>query len=148
LDPGQIANGIGILVMVFSLVLMTGWRYEGAKPLAATLGVGSVSGILMALTSLGNPPVMIYLLSGNDPAATNRANFTGYFAITLIALIAMMTLSGLMEWIAVTTAAALLPLFMISAWIGSRLFRKSGEALYRRVALAILFCAGLYSLFL
>ncbi len=148
LDPGQIAIGIGMLVMLFSLVLMTGWRYGGPKPLLATLGVGSASGILMALTSLGNPPVMVYLLSSHDPAATNRANFTGYFAITLVALIVVMTGSGLIGWSATLTAAALLPVFMISAWIGSRLFRKSSEALYRRLALGILFCAGLYSLFL
>ena len=148
LDPGQIANGIALLVILFSLVLMTGWRYRGPKPLLATLFVGSTSGVLMALTSLGNPPVMLYLLSGSDGAATNRANFTGYFAITLVALIAMMTVSGLMKWSAVWTVAALLPAFMIAAWIGSRLFRKSSESLYRRLALGILFCAGVYSLFL
>ncbi|MDH3581043.1 MAG: sulfite exporter TauE/SafE family protein [Hyphomicrobiales bacterium] len=146
LDPKQIATGIAALVMLFAAVLMTGWRYEGPKPLWATLGVGSVSGVLMALTSLGNPPVMLYLLSSRDPAATNRANFTGYFAITLIALIAMMTLSGLIGWNAVTMLAALLPVFMIFAWIGSRLFRQSSELIYRRVALGILFCAGLYNL--
>ncbi len=146
LDPSLIGTGVAGLVTVFSLVLMTGWRYAGPKPLVATLGVGSLSGLLMALTSLGNPPVMLYLLSSHDDAATNRANFTGYFAITLLALIALMTLAGLIEWSVVTTVAALLPVFMVAAWIGSRLFRKANEALYRRIALGILFCAGLYGL--
>lgn len=144
LDSGSIAIGIGILVMVFSALLMSGWRYQGEKPLWATLGVGGFSGVLMALTSLGNPPVMLYLLSSRDNATTNRANFTGYFAVTLCALIIQMTIAGLIGWSALKTAALLLPPFMLCAWIGSRLFRKSNEALYRRIALGILFCAGLY----
>lgn len=146
LDPEVIARMIAIVVLVFSIVLMVGWRYDGEKKLWASLGVGAISGVLIASTSLGNPPVMVYLLSGRDAAATNRANFTAYFAVTLIALIAMMTLAGLINRHAVVTAATLLPEFMVAAWIGSRLFRKSSESLYRCVALGLLFCVGLYGL--
>ena len=146
LDPALLVRGIAIVVIVFSLVLMVGWRYEGEKKLWASVGVGAVSGVLIASTSLGNPPVMVYLLSGRDAAATNRANFTGYFAVTLVVLIAMMALAGLIDRDALVTAAMLLPVFMLGAWVGSRLFRKSSEALYRRVALGLLFCVGLYGL--
>ena len=146
LDPEVIARMIAVVVLVFSIVLMVGWRYDGEKKLWASLGVGAISGVLIASTSLGNPPVMVYLLSGRDRAAINRANFTGYFAVTLIALIAMMTFAGLIDRHAVVTAATLLPAFMVAAWIGSRLFRKSSESLYRRVALGLLFCVGLYGL--
>ena len=102
--------------------------------------------MLIASPSLGNPPVMLYLLSSRDRAATNRANFTGYFAITLATLILWMSVTGLLAWPAVRQAALLLPPFMLTAWVGSRLFRKSSEALYRRVAFALLIFAGLYGL--
>lgn len=146
LEPDTVARGIALLVLVFSVVLMAGWRYHGQKRLATTLGVGVISGVLIALTSLGNPPVMLYLLSSQDHAARNRANFTGYFAITLLTLILWMTIVGLIEWQAVQHAAILILPFMVAVWIGSRLFRKSNEKMYRRVALGILFCAGLYGL--
>ena len=146
LDPDLIARGIALVVVAFSVVLMAGWRYEGGKKLWATLSVGALSGVLMASTSLGNPPVMAYLLSSQDTAATNRANFTGYFAVTLVALIAMMAVAGLIDGNAVATAAILLPVFIAGAWIGARLFRQSSETLYRRVALGLLFCVGLYGL--
>ena len=146
LDPDLIARGIALVVVAFSVLLMAGWRYEGEKKLWATLGVGALSGVLMASTSLGNPPVMAYLLSSRDAAATNRANFTGYFAVTLVALIVMMAAAGLIDGRALLTAVALLPVFMAGAWIGSRLFRRSSEALYRRVALGLLLCVGLYGL--
>ncbi len=146
LDPTLIARTIAFVVLVFSVVLMIGWRYDGAKKLWASLSIGSLSGVLMAATSLGNPPVMVYLLSSRDDAATNRANFTGYFAVTLVALIAIMAVQGLIGREALTTAALLLPVFMIATFVGSKLFRKSSEAMYRRVALGILFCIGLYGL--
>lgn len=138
--------GVALLVTVSALALLTGWRYEGDKPLAATLGVGVISGLLMALTSLGNPPVMLYLLSSRDTAATNRANFTAHFALTLAALIVMMAIGGLIGLAVIKTAAILLPGFLITIWIGSRMFSKSNEQTYRRVALGILLAAGLYGM--
>lgn len=146
LDPALISRIIALLVMLFSLALMTGWRFHGQKPLIATLAVGAVSGVLIALTSMGNPPVMLYLLSSQDQAAANRANFTGYFGITLIALISLMIATSLISRTAILTALTLLPVFMLAAWIGSRLFRQANELLYRRIALGLLFCAGLYGL--
>ena len=147
LDPALIARGIAVVVLVFSCILLTGWRYQGPKRLPATLGVGALSGTLMGSTSLGNPPVMVYLLSSQDRAEVNRANFTGYFAITLMTLLIVMFLQGLLVWRPIQLAAILLVPFMASVWIGSRLFRKSSELLYRRVALGLLMCAGLYGLF-
>ena len=146
LDPDLLGRGMALVVLAFSVLLLTGWRYDGPKRLPVTLGVGGLSGVLMAATSLGNPPVMLYLLSSRDKAARNRANFTGYFAVTLLALFAWMLATGLIGWPAVLRALLLLPAFMLAAWIGSRLFRKSSEQLYRRVALGLLVCVGLYGL--
>ena len=145
-NPSSIQFGVALLVTLSALALMTGWRYEGEKPIAATVGVGFASGFLISTTSLGNPPVMLYLLSSKDDAATNRANFTGYFALTLGALIAIMAIGGLMTFNALQTAAVLLPPFMLTTWLGSRLFDKSNERAYRTVALSILLLAGIYAL--
>ena len=146
IDPSSIQFAVSLMVAVSALVLLTGWRYQGAKPLPASVGVGMVSGTLMAMTSLGNPPVMVYLLSSKDNAATNRANFTGYFAITLVALIVLMTISGLISLKVLGLVCALLPGFLLATWVGARLFRQSNETLYRRVALGILLLAGLYGM--
>ncbi len=146
LDADHIARGVALLVLIFAVVLLIGWRYEGPKRLPMTIGVGAVSGVLIALTSLGNPPVMIYLLSSRDSAATNRANFTGYFAITLLTLILWMASTGLISGESVRRAAVLILPFLAAVWIGGRLFRQSSEALYRRIALGLLCGAGLYGL--
>lgn len=143
-DAVLMTRGIAFVVLVFVLLLMTGWQYQGKKRLGVTLVVGSVSGILIAATSLGNPPVMLYLLSSSDSAATNRANFTGYFCITLITLLSIMVARDLVVLTAVLRAAIILPVFAAAAWIGSRYFQKSNDKTYRQVALCLLLCVAVF----
>ncbi len=145
-DADLMARGIALVVLVSVLLLMTGWRYQGGKRLGITLSVGSLSGVLMAATSLGNPPVMLYLLSGSDTAATNRANFTGYFAITLITLLSMMIVRDLLVANAVVRAVIILPVFALGAWGGAHCFRKSTDKTYRLIALSLLLCVALFGI--
>ena len=111
-----------------------------------TAAVGALSGTMMAATSMGNPPVMLYMLAGPDSAARSRANVTAYFAITLAALITVMLVSGLIGLDSVVTALLLLPVYMLAAWLGSRMFRASSERLYRQIALLALVAAALIGL--
>ena len=146
MDPGVMARAMAAIVVAFAVIVMTGWRYTGERRLLPTAVVGAVSGVMMAATSLGIPPVMLYMLSGRDTAVRNRANVIAYFAVTLIMLIAFMVATHLMSWPAVWRAAMLTPGFMLTTWIGGRLFRQSSENLYRRVALVFLLGVGIFGL--
>jgi len=145
-DPQVMARCIAFIVLVFVLLLMTGWRYRGPKRLGITLAVGGISGVLIAATSMGNPPVVVYFLSGPDTAVTNRANFTGYFAATLATLLVMMTARGLIGGPTVLRTALLLPIFAGAAWLGAKYFYKSTDRRYRQVALGLLFCVAVYGI--
>ena len=145
-DAELIGRAMAAIVLVFVIVLMTGWRYRGERRTPVTLGIGALSGVLSAATALGNPPVILYLMAGQGSAAETRANMTAYFAVTFAVLLALMSARGLMSWEAVGRAGILLPLFMAAAWLGGRLFRRSGEVLYRRFALVFLAGVGLYGL--
>ena len=146
LDATLMARGIALVVLVFVLLLMTGWRYGGEKRIGPTLLVGMLSGVLIAATSLGNPPVMLYLLSGSDTAATNRANFTGYFALTLVTLVAMMLVRNLFLLNAALRAALLFPLFAAAAWRGAQYFKRSNEKAYRRLAFGFMLCVAVFGI--
>jgi uncharacterized protein len=145
-DPQIMARCIAFIVLAFVLLLMSGWRYRGPKRLSVTLGIGGISGVLAAATSMGNPPVIVYFLSGPDTAATNRANFTGYFAVTLSTLLVMMTARGLISGITVLRTALLLPVFAGAAWLGAKYFYKSTDRRYRQVALGLLLCVAVYGI--
>jgi uncharacterized protein len=145
-EPELIARFIAGIVMVFVIVLAVGWRYQGPKRLLPTLGVGGVSGALLTATSVGGPPVLLYILSGQDSARTNRANIILYFAIAEIITPIFLYLQDLFALEVVIRALALCPAYMVGAWVGSRLFRESSEQIYRRVALIFLSMIALYGI--
>ncbi len=145
-DPDLMTRLISTVVLLFVLALMTGWRYHGAKRPAITVGVGMLSGTLMGATSLGGPPVMMYLLSGPDSAQSNRANFIGFFALCLVCLLALMLWRELLLTSAVTRSVLLLPVFAVGTWVGSHYFHKSADGTYRKIALAVLLLVALFGL--
>jgi len=146
-DQDLLTRAIAGIVLVFVLIMFAGWRYHGPKRLPITMGLGAVSGTMMATTSIGGPPVLIYMLSGPDKAATNRANIIMYFAITELFLLAIITWNGLISLDAIYRAALLTPLYLLAGYLGARSFRQSSETLYRRIALTILTLIALFGLF-
>ena len=146
-DPVVLTRTVSGIVLAFVVVLLAGWRYAGAKRLPITLGLGAISGGMMATTAVGGPPVLVYMLSGPDKAATNRANIIMYFGLTGIVLLAVMAWNGLAAPASIARALLLTPVFWGFSYTGQRLFRKSGEQLYRRVAYLFLAAIGLYGLF-
>ena len=145
-DPNLLARVMAGIVLFFVIVLMTGWRYRGENKLVPILGIGAASGMLMAATSMGNPPVLLYVLSGPDSAAKSRANIIAYFAVTQGVLLMVLASMHLLSWPPVVRAGLLTPGYLLAAWIGSRLFQQSSEPLYRRAALLFLFCVAIYGL--
>jgi uncharacterized protein len=145
-DPHVLARAMALVVLFFVIVLTAGWRYQGEKRLITTLGVGAVSGTLMAATGMGNPPVLLYMLSGQENAATNRANIIAYFSITQGVLLAVLASMGMLSWPPVAKAILLTPSYVLAAWAGGRLFHQSTEGLYRRASLILLFGVARYGL--
>ncbi|HJQ61056.1 MAG TPA: sulfite exporter TauE/SafE family protein [Vineibacter sp.] len=145
-DKDLIVKAVSGIIVAFVLVMATGVSYRGPRSPAVGLAVGAVSGVMMATTSVGGPPVLMYLLAGNDPPARHRANIITYYMATQIPLIAIMFWSGLAGVGAIVRGVVLLPLMLLGAWIGHRLFDPRNERLYRTIALVILFLAGTFGL--
>lgn len=143
-DPDWLTRIVGVIVLAFVVVLLAGWRYSGPKRMPITVGLGAISGGMMATTAIGGPPVLIYMLSGPDKAVTNRANIIVYFGVTGIFLLAVMIWNGLAEPTVIVRALLLTPLFWAAGYVGQRLFRQSSEQLYRRIAFLFLAAIGLY----
>ena len=145
-DKGLIVKAVSGIIVVFVLILATGVRYHGRRSVAAGMAVGAISGVMMATTSVGGPPVLMYLLAGNDPPARHRANIITYYMATQFPLILIMFLYGLAGVGSIARGLVLLPLMLVGAGIGRLLFDPQSERLYRNVALVILFAAGAFGL--
>ncbi len=147
IDADLLTKVVASIVLVFVLVLGSGWRYKGPKKLPITLGLGAVSGTMVATTSIGGPPVLIYMLAGSDRPAAVRANIIVYFAVITAFLLVQLWYQGLLDEGTAVRCALLAPPMVVAAFLGARSFRASSETLYRRIAFAFLFCVAMIGLF-
>ncbi len=146
-DKGTIVTAVSAVIVAFVVLMWTGWKYRGRRSALAGAAVGAVSGAMMATTSVGGPPVLLYLLSGNDSPQVNRANIVTYYFLTQFLLVVIVLATGVAGWEALARAVVLFPVMVAGAWAGGRIFHGlASERLYRNVALGILFATGMFGL--
>ena len=137
-DPTIIRRAIAITVIVFAIVLLRGWRYAGRPRLATSVGLGAVSGAMLGATSIGGPPVILYLLSGPDPIETTRANLTLYVAVSSLIGVAMLWHQGVFDARAGWTSVLLAPAYYLGLVLGLRLFPRFSDTRFRQFTLVLL----------
>jgi uncharacterized membrane protein YfcA len=142
LDPIVIRRALGAVVLGFSLVLLTGWRYRGQRTQPANLLVGAVGGLLTGAAGFGGPPVILYFLAGDRPMAENRAGFISFFALTQLVAIPVFLWQGLLTWALVRHTLLLVPAYLLSTYIGAKLYHRASERLVRLIALGCLVLIG------
>nr|WP_246523103.1 sulfite exporter TauE/SafE family protein [Neoroseomonas eburnea] len=141
-DGDLLRRFIGGFVLVFGLLLMTGWRYHGSRPLPLNLAVGTMAGLLKGSTGMSGPPVILYLLAGLEDAKRHRANLIMFFSTIAIISVVPPFLGGLVDGAVWVRLAVLLPVMAASVPIGARLFHVVPEKLYRPFAMGVLMAAG------
>lgn len=148
LDPAIARKVIAGVVVMFSLMLLLGLRYSGSPRTATSIALGSLVGALLGATSVGAPPVVLYLMSGPDPVAVTRANLTLFVtAISVIGLV-MLAAAGVVTVKLWVSALALSVVFLLATWLGGKLFVRLSENSVRRLALVLMLCVSTASFFL
>ena len=137
-DPQVMRRVIAAVVIVFSLLLLRGWRYGGPQRLGTGMGLGAVSGTMVGATGMGGPPVILYLLAGSDPIEVTRANLTFYVAAISLVPLAVLWAGGMLDMRALTLAAALAPGYYLGMVLGIRLFSRFNDTRFRRFTLVFM----------
>lgn len=145
-DPVLMSRIIGGIVLLFVVLLGTGWRAKRRPGLPMTLAAGVTAGTLSGSTGIGGPPVVIYFLSGQDDARTSRANIIGYFIGSDMVALATLLLAGAVDSGQVAEALVVSPGYVLGVWLGGRLFGLASEVTFRRVALGLLICVAVLAL--
>ncbi len=137
-DPIIIRRAIAITVIVFAIVLLRGWRYAGRPRLGTSVGLGALSGAMVGATSIGGPPVILYLLSGPDSVETTRANLTLYVAVISLIAVAMLWHQGVFDAQAAWGSLLLAPAYYLGLILGLRLFPHFSDTRFRQFTLMLL----------
>ncbi len=137
-EPLVMRRAIAVTVIVFSLLLLAGWRYSGSHRLPVSLGLGAVSGTLVGATSMGGPPVILYLLAGPDRIETTRANLTFFVAAISVAGLAGLWANGVLTWQAAGLGALLAPGYYGGMVLGTHLFPRFNDRRFRQFTLLLM----------
>ena len=137
-DPQVMRRVIAAVVVVFSLLLLAGVRYAGKQRLPTALGLGALSGTMVGATSMGGPPVILYLLAGPDPIEVTRANLTWFVGGISFAGVVMLALNGVLGMGALVLAALLAPGYYGGILVGTRLFARLNDARFRQLTLVFM----------
>lgn len=146
IDPAIARKCIAIVVICFSILLIFGWRYHGSPRPVTSVALGAAVGVLLGATSVGAPPVIIYLLSGPDPIAVTRANLTVFVTLISAIGVAMLAAAAAITW-AVGLAAVLLMIpYLLATWLGGTFFSRLTDLGVRHFALGLMLTFGIVSL--
>jgi len=129
---------IAAVVLSFALVMFFGVRLRARAASGSRLAVGALGGVLVGATSMGGPPVILYLMASGESLPVVRANLMAYVTASSFAGLAAMALTGTLDPKTVWKAMALAPAYMVSVWFGGRLFRHVDERIFHRVTLLLL----------
>lgn len=145
-SPGTLKVAISGAVVASAIPLLLGHRRRFPRETLVSLGAGFASGILSTSTSLGGPPVVLFLLNQGWSKEELRASLSGYFLVLSVFSLASLAWAGIALRETAGHALYLLPTLVAGVYIGARLMPRVATDLYRRIAASIIILTGLASL--
>ena len=123
-EPDTITSLMGIILILASLMLLSGWKYSGPHNTYAGLAVGGLSG--GSLGAFGVPVgqfFALYFLSSAGDTAKQRAHIVIAASCAVTFFVLGLLFEGKVVWSTLFYAAFVTPFFMFGVWVGARLFQ-------------------------
>ena len=115
--------------------------------LAQTL-VGITSGFLGATAGFNGPPVILYMMNENEGKVAMRANLVRYFLLGNLSTLVLSSVAGSLPLGNLIPYALIsLPAIGFAGWLGEKLFAGINPLLFRRIAMGIVCCSAVLTLF-
>jgi uncharacterized membrane protein YfcA len=142
LDPQRLRVLIGALVILMGLLVFFGRVRPVGRERPALLAIGLLSGILNGGTSMGGPPVVLYLMSQGYSKEVTRATLLGFFGVLSVLTVAGFWSSGLAQPPTVLASLSTLPALALGGWAGTALFRWAPQRVFRILVLLVVEVSG------
>ena len=146
LDPVTTRWIISAFVFALLLLLLSGWRYRGKDHPGIAVAVGTVSGFCSGLAQTGGPPIVGYWLGRPIASGVARANILLFFGASDFFSAVSYALSGLITADALRFSLLVGPIYALGVWLGSQLFDRASERLFRGICYALIAAAVIIGL--
>ena len=136
--PLPLQLGLGIFVLVTTMLMWKGFRLKHMPSSAATFVAGAASGFANGSVGIGGPPAILFYFSSPAAATASRASLIAYFLCTDVIGLPMLYKAGLVTGSTLLKAAIFLPFLLAGIWFGARSFKSVDPAKFRKIVLGIL----------
>lgn len=134
-----------IALSAFVAILLP--RRAAAQPgLAATGGVGIISGLMTGYAGMPGPPVVPYYVGRDIPRETAKASMLLIFTIAGAAGLASGVVGGIMAWDLFTLSVLLFPMVLVGNALGARASGAISDPVWRTFVGVVLGAAAIAAL--
>lgn len=141
--PSVLKIFIGAVIIFFAILLAFGFRKTFAGERLSSGIAGFFSGVFITSTSLGGPPVVLFMHSQRWPKEVIHPSLAGYFTFVSGFSLGALALAGHVNTGMFLTAASLAPVMLAGTGLGIVLFNRVNARLFRAISLGIVICAGI-----
>jgi len=138
---------MSILVILFVLLIASGWRLKSTITKYVLIIGGTASGLMQGSTGMGGPPFATILLSKGDSDQITRGNILIMSSGIVISTVISMYFFNLFSFELIFTGMVASPIYIIASYTGSLFFNSSGKKYFRNMSLFALGIIGLVTLF-
>ncbi len=138
LPPDTTHLSICLIIIFFSILLISGFSNKKINNSYTRALTGTVSGTLNGLSTLGGLPVALFLLATSIQPAIIRGSLAALFFITDIYAFSLSYISGIVDLTIIYRTLPLIIVLPIGVYIGNNFFIKSKAETYRKNVLYFL----------
>ena len=143
LDPDLVKKIIATLVLLATVISLSGWAYRGPSGLVPSGIAGALLGLINGIAGVGGPPLVLYIMSLPGKAIEHRANIVLALSITSYVAIISLYLTGVFGQRILTHIAMMLIPSIIGVWLGSKAFHLIPAKAFRLLVLWFLVAVSL-----
>lgn len=136
---------ISTIILVMSLMLLTGWTLKTRIGPLGHGGVGILSGICNS-AGIGGLPVAAFMSAQPMEAAIFRATMIVYLTGLDLITLPLLWAGGLVTWDTAVAVAMAFPILGLGIWLGSRKFLSASPSTFRRFAVMLLLALSVLGL--
>lgn len=138
--------GLSILILVF-LLFMNVKHIAIKETVFKTSVVGFLSGILTIATSMGGPPLILYLANTARDKVSLRATCIAFFTFSNITSLLVFLWGDVDLSFSLSQMVYLLPACFVGLWVGNKIFFHLSQQMFKRIIFVMLLFSALYTLY-
>jgi uncharacterized protein len=144
LDGNALRIVLGVTLILAVIVLRSNYHWKTVHDKLEQFGFGIIGGFFNGSTSVGGPPIVLYMLNSEKPKEQMRANLFLYFLMTNIFTIGVWLFLGNAHLSdAIGLPLWTLPAAFLGIYAGEKIFCHINQQLFNRIAVATILLSGL-----